>query len=91
MTQISYPIDNDWTTEEIIKVVEFYAAIGTAYDKGIKAAVLKEKHTAYKTVVSTISGDKQIDRQFEKLTGYSIYRTVKKMRQIEDSAILTMP
>lgn len=91
MTQISYPIDHDWSTEEVVKVAEFYAAVETAYDKGIKVGALKARHQAYKTVVDSISEDKKIDRQFEKITGFSIYRTVKKMRQLEDSAILTMP
>lgn len=34
--EYSYPISMDWTTDEIIAVVQFFEAIEKVYEKGIQ-------------------------------------------------------
>ena len=38
----SYPLDLDWSTEEMITVVEFFQCIEAGYENGVKAAKLND-------------------------------------------------
>ncbi|MCP7034300.1 UPF0223 family protein, partial [Listeria monocytogenes] len=49
--EYSYPLNPDWTTEEMTIVVQFLEAIERAYEKGIDTLELKEKYRAFKQVV----------------------------------------
>jgi uncharacterized protein YktA (UPF0223 family) len=75
----TYPIDYDqFTTEEIIVIVEFLAMIEDANQGHVDPHVLSNKHKKFRSVINSISLEKQIDREFEKASGYSIYKTLKK-------------
>lgn len=63
--------------EETIKVVEFLALVEQVYDKGVSREKFGQHYQAFKTVVTSISEEKQIDRQFQALSSYSIYQAVK--------------
>lgn len=77
----SYPIDYDqFTTEEIIVIVEFLAMIEDANQNQVDPNVLSKKHQEFRSVINSISLEKQIDRAFEKASGYSIYKTIKKYK-----------
>lgn len=77
----SYPIDYDlYKPEEVIKLVEFYALIEDANEGKVNKEVLIEKHNEFRKIVNSVSLEKQIDKEFEKLSGYSIYRTIKKIK-----------
>ena len=77
----TYPIDYDqYTTEEIIVIVEFLALVEEANITKVDPHVLSKKHQAFRNVVNSISIEKQIDRAFEKTSGYSIYKTIKKYK-----------
>ena len=77
----TYPIDYDqYTTEEIVVIVEFLALIEEANTTRVDPFVLSNKHKQFRTVVNSISLEKQIDKAFEKASGYSIYKTIKKYK-----------
>ena len=77
----SYPIDyNEFTTEEITIIVEFLAMIEDANETTVDATILLHKFNAYKKVINSVSLMKQIDRDFEKTSGYSIYKTIQKYK-----------
>ena len=77
----TYPIDYDqFTTEEIIVIVEFLALIEEANTTKVDPHVLSKKHQQFRHVVNSISMEKQIDKAFEKASGYSIYKTIKKYK-----------
>ena len=44
----SYPISPDWSTEEIITVIQFFESIEQAYEKGIKREVMLAKYGCLK-------------------------------------------
>ena len=77
----SYPIDYDlYNPEEVIKLVEFYALVEDANEgKGNKEILIK-KHNEFRKIVNSVSMEKQIDKEFEKLSGYSIYKTIQKFK-----------
>jgi len=77
----TYPIDYDqFTTDEVIVIVEFLALIEEANKSKVDANVLSKKHQDFRNVVNSIAIEKQIDRAFEKVSGFSIYKTIKKYK-----------
>lgn len=82
MNNYSYPIDTDWTTEEIVLVTHFYNAVESAYEGGIELDAFKHAYYRFKQIVTSISEEKQVGNKFEAVSGYSIYRTVKEMKRL---------
>lgn len=75
----TYPIDYDqFTTEEIVVIVEFLSLIEDANTGKVDPIVLSKKHQHYRSVINSIMIEKQIDREFEKVSGYSIHKTIKR-------------
>ena len=57
--------------------------MANAYEIGVDRQTLLDAYAAFKTVVPSKSEEKQIGREFESTSGYSIYKTVKLARQTE--------
>lgn len=72
-----YPLDLDWSYEEMLKVVDLWQALEDAYEKGIDRQTFLKKYQDFKTVVKSIGQERQLGREFENSSGYSLYRTVK--------------
>ncbi|MBS7577264.1 MULTISPECIES: UPF0223 family protein [unclassified Enterococcus] len=77
MKNYSYPIDLDWSTEEIVIVTEFLAAVEQANESHIDKLKFMTKYQLFKSVVKGIGAEKRLGKEFEKLSGFSIYRTVQ--------------
>lgn len=75
--EYEYPIDYDWSNEEIITVINLYNAVEQAYEVGIKKDKFLSLYSKFKEIVNSKSLEKQLDKQFEKVSGYSIYQVVK--------------
>lgn len=73
----SYPLDLTWSTDEITAVLHFLNQVESAYESKVDAEKVLESYKAFKTVVTSKAQEKQIDREFEKSSGYSTYQTVK--------------
>ncbi len=75
----SYPIDFDlYSAAEAVILVEFLALIEDANEGKVDPQLLIKKHKKFRKIINSISTEKQLDREFEKLSGYSIYKTLKK-------------
>lgn len=79
----TYPMNIDWTTEELIKVMGIWQAVETAYESKIETEVFLDAYKQFKEVVKSIGEERQLGRDFEELTGYSLYKVVQlaKKRQ----------
>ncbi|AIO19669.1 hypothetical protein KQ51_01795 [Candidatus Izimaplasma bacterium HR1] len=78
----TYPIDYDlFTAEEVSVIIEFLSLIEDANEKQVNPIVLSTKHREYRKIVNSIQMEKKIDHDFEKVSGYSIYKTIKKYQQ----------
>ncbi len=86
----AYPLNPDWSSEEIATVIDLLVAVETAYESKITAKDLLDKYRAFKGIVDSISEEKQIDRAFQEVSGYSIYRTVQKAKTIKEGQTLSM-
>lgn len=77
----TYPIDyNLFSQEEIVKLIEFLALIEDANDRKIDSTLLSVKHREFQKIVNSISLEKKIDRDFENVSGLSIYKTISKYK-----------
>ncbi len=76
----SYPIDDAWSKQEVIDVVNFFSMVEKAYENGVKQGDLLIAYTRFKQIVPSKSEEKQLCSKFEKGSGYSCYHTIKKAR-----------
>lgn len=88
--EYQYPIDYTWTTEEIIDVIKFYESIEKSYEKGIDRVELMAAYRRFKEIVPSIAEEKKLCREFEDISGYSAYRTMKKAKESAESANILM-
>ncbi|MCM3279238.1 UPF0223 family protein [Exiguobacterium sp. MER 193] len=75
--QINYPINPDWTTDELIEVVEFYNVVAQANEGGVEREVLLDSYRAFKQIVTSKSEEKQLNAVHDEQTGYSTYCTLQ--------------
>lgn len=85
-----YPIDLDWTNEEIAIVIKMWNGLEQAYESSINREELLNRYKAFKQVVPSKMAEKQLCNQFEKVSGYQLYGTIKKARNSERKTI-SMP
>ncbi|MEY8369946.1 UPF0223 family protein [Aerococcaceae bacterium 50-4] len=85
-----YPIDLDWTREEMATVVAMWNGLEQAYESSINREELLRRYKAFKEVVPSKMEEKQLGNQFEKISGYQLYGTVKKARNTATKSI-SMP
>ncbi|RNF40724.1 UPF0223 family protein [Planococcus salinus] len=78
--EYSYPFSTEWTTDEIVDVVQFFEGIEQAYEKGIKRQELLSRYRRFKEVVPAISEEKTLFREFEEESGYASFPIVKEMK-----------
>ena len=79
---MEYPIDYEhYTTEEIIKLVDFLSALEDYKEnpKLVDKELLKDKYGVYRKILNNLSEEKKIDQAFEKQTNISIYQTMKNL------------
>lgn len=81
MKEYQYPLDLDWSTEEMVIVVDMWSALEQAYEGGIETKVFLEKYQRFKTVIRSIGEEKRLGREFEKASGYSLYHALQKAKQ----------
>lgn len=81
MKEYQYPIALDWTTEEMVAVTNMWTAVEQANEQGISVAVFLEKYKIFKGIVKSIGEEKRLGNEFEKVSGYSLYRTVQQAKK----------
>jgi uncharacterized protein YktA (UPF0223 family) len=88
--EYQYPIDYHWSTDEIVDVIKFYEAIEKAYEKGINREELMNAYRRFKEIVPSKAEEKTICGEFEEISGYSSYRTIKKAKDAaaEDKIVM---
>lgn len=79
--EYQYPIDYSWSTEEVVDVIKFFEAIEKAYEKGIDRDEVMSAYRRFKEIVPGKAQEKTICGEFEEISGYSSYRTIKKAKE----------
>lgn len=81
MANYSYPIDEGWSHEEIALVINFLNLVETANEDGVETKAFLTGYQKFKTVVKSIGEEKRIGREFQAVSGYSIYRTLQQAKK----------
>jgi uncharacterized protein YktA (UPF0223 family) len=79
--EYQYPIDYSWSTEEIVDVIKFFESIERAYEKGIERDDVMMAYRRFKEIVPSKAQEKTLCGEFEEISGYSSYRTIKKAKE----------
>ena len=77
----SYPLDLSWSTEELASVLSFFNQVEQAYEQKADARIYLEAYKAFKKVVSSIGEEKRLGKEFEEVSGYSLYRATKAAKE----------
>ncbi|MFV0560308.1 MAG: UPF0223 family protein [Enterococcus sp.] len=81
MQEYEYPLDLDWSTDEMVTVMHMWDVLERANEKGIENAVFMDAYRSFKQVVKSIGEEKRLGKDFERVSGYSLYRTVQEAKQ----------
>lgn len=81
MDNYSYPIDPEWSREEMITVINFLNLVEQANESGVETQAFLEGYQKFKQVICSIGEEKRIGREFEAASGYSLYRTVQAAKK----------
>lgn len=77
----SYPIDyTEFSSEEVIVLIEFFSLIEDANEGKLNKVQLLKKYNEYRSILNSVSYEKKLEREFKKASGYSIYQTIKKIK-----------
>ncbi|MBI5975812.1 UPF0223 family protein [Staphylococcus canis] len=75
--EYQYPIDVDWTQDEMLKVIQFFNKIEDYYEKSVDRDTLLEAYRDFKTVVPGKADEKNIFETFKKSSGYDSYPVIQ--------------
>lgn len=74
----SYPIDESWSTQELETVIAMFRKVEDAYEVGVNRQNVLQAYREFKKVIPAKSEEKRLGREFEKASGYVLYRVVKQ-------------
>lgn len=77
----SYPMDYDWSRDEMEKVINLWRAVELAYETGINREFFLETYKSFKQVLPSIGEEKKWSREFESISGYSLYQVVQEAKK----------
>ncbi|AQQ53842.1 UPF0223 family protein [Planococcus lenghuensis] len=78
--EYAYPLSTDWSTGEIVQVIEFFEGIELAYEKGIAREDMMDRYRRFKDIVPSMAEEKTLLREFEEVSGYAGYPVIKQMK-----------
>ena len=81
MKDYQYPLDLDWTTEEMVIVTNMWTAVEQANETGLPVDKFLTTYQQFKTVVKSIGEEKRLGREFENASGYSLDRTLQQAKK----------
>ncbi|WP_174733776.1 UPF0223 family protein [Mesobacillus harenae] len=81
--EYQYPIDYSWSTDEVVDVIKFFEYVEKAYEKGVDRDEFLAVYRRFKEIIPGKADEKNICGEFEDISGYSSYRTVKAAKEAE--------
>ncbi|AXH98574.1 hypothetical protein DV702_01910 [Sporosarcina sp. PTS2304] len=77
MSGYQYPLRADWTTEEIVAVIDFFSKVEQAYESSVEREEFMKYYRAFKKVVPSMAEEKTLCKEFEESSTYVAFRVVK--------------
>lgn len=87
MQHYDYPFEVEWSKEEIVKVISLWNAVERAYESGISKEDFMQAYREFKTVLPSVGQGKKYGNQFEKESGYSLYKVLQEIKKSEKNKI----
>jgi uncharacterized protein YktA (UPF0223 family) len=81
--EYQYPIDADWSTDEVIDVIQYFQKVEEAYNKGVDRDLFLDAYRRFKEIVPGKAQERRICDEFEEVSGFSSYRTVNAVKTAE--------
>ncbi|MFK4911631.1 UPF0223 family protein [Lactococcus petauri] len=78
-----YPLDLSWSTAEMTAVLSFFNQVENLYESKVDKEEFLEAYKTFKKIVPSKMQEKQLGREFEESSGYSLYRAVKEVQASE--------
>ncbi|MDS3994133.1 UPF0223 family protein [Staphylococcus capitis] len=79
--EYQYPLDLDWTNEEMMQVIHFFNKIENYYESFVKGEDVKKAYKKFKEIVPGKAEEKQIFKEFENKSGYNSYKVVQEVNK----------
>lgn len=86
--EYTYPIDVDWSQEEMVAVISFFNAIEAYYESQIEREELMTRYREFKQVVPGKADEKNLFNDFKQQSGYDSYQVVKQAKLHPDQKTL---
>lgn len=83
--EYAYPIDIDWTQEEMVQVIEFFNCIEAAYETNVSREKFLMAYKNFKKIVPGKSDENNIYKEFKDISGYDGYKAVKALKESENN------
>ena len=82
--EYQYPLDLDWSNEEMVDVIKFFNQIENYYEKSIIGTELMKQYKKFKQIVPSKAEEKQIFKEFEEKSGYNSYKVIQEVKKDPD-------
>ncbi|MGX0140908.1 UPF0223 family protein [Staphylococcus hominis] len=82
--EYQYPLDLDWSNEEMVDVIKFFNQIENYYEKSIIDTELMKQYKKFKQIVPGKAEEKQIFKEFEEKSGYNSYKVIQEVKKHPD-------
>ena len=77
----SYPIDSDWTIDEMKAVIGMFRVVEEAVEVGIDRQAIIDQYKKFKQVANSRAYEKQLGKRFEDVSGYSLYQVMQMTKE----------
>ncbi|MCD8872877.1 UPF0223 family protein [Mammaliicoccus sciuri] len=88
--EYSYPIDVDWTQEEILEVMTFYNLIEDAYESEANREQLDQAYKNFKKIIPGKSDENNFYKAFKEESGYDGYKVVKALKENKEATTISV-
>lgn len=82
-----YPLDETWTKDEIVDVVQFFTLIEKAYENQVLREDVVALYRRFKEIVPSKSEEKQLFAAFNKTSGYAPFPVIKRLKESNEKYI----
>ena len=82
--EYQYPLDLDWSNDEMVEVIKFFNQIENYYEKSIIGTELMKQYKKFKQIVPSKAEEKQIFKEFEEKSGYNSYKVIQEVKKHPD-------
>lgn len=88
--EYQYPMDFNWSTEEIVDVIHFFEAVEKAYESRISKEEFMRVYRRFKEIVPGKADEKNYCDEFEVSSGYAAYAVLKQAKELNPDDYLSI-